>query len=265
MTNKYLQIFKINLSTVWEYRANYFFGVLSEVIQIGGVLLFWLLVFKDHTKIADYAKADIIAYYFLLTFVGYFTYLNIATKYGGETKSGAFSKYILKPTSFWKYTLAESMAEKISLIIQSGLLSFVVLFGLYYFKLLQFNSAVLLVTFLLMMAVLLMHFCFEHCLIYGTFWLDDIWAIRHLKNILLSFFGGMSFPLSMLPHVWQALANFLPFKFIYFVPVSYLLQKRSFSQLPIDLLEIFLWSLFFVLVAIVLWKKGIKRYGAYGA
>jgi len=98
-----------------------------------------------------------------------------------------------------------------------------------------------------------------------AFWMDETWSLIHFKIILFSTFGGLSFPIDLLQGHILRLFEFLPFKYLYYIPVSYITGKRLPDEhLLIDIIGIVVWMMVLVLLVNYFWKKGLKRYGAFG-
>jgi len=87
----------------------------------------------------------------------------------------------------------------------------------------------------------------------------------HIKNILFSILGGLSFPLDFVSGPLKAMFSFLPFQYLYYVPITYLLGKRSGAgMLLTDAAKLLAWTAITALLAAVLWRLGLRKYGAYG-
>jgi ABC-2 type transport system permease protein len=98
-----------------------------------------------------------------------------------------------------------------------------------------------------------------------AFWLDEVWSIKHFKEIITDLLGGKRFPLAFFPMAIQSINKFLPFQFIYFIPLEYILSKHTikinFAQ---DLFFVMSWIIIFILFSSFLYKRGIQKYGAFG-
>jgi ABC-2 type transport system permease protein len=115
------------------------------------------------------------------------------------------------------------------------------------------------------MCAIALHFALDLAIAHLAFWVVDTWAFQHLKNITFSMVGGFNFPYDILSKNVRIIFEFLPFKFFYYTPISYILGIRSgVTALTQDLLQMILWTMLFIVIASLLWKKGLQKYGAYG-
>jgi ABC-2 type transport system permease protein len=110
----------------------------------------------------------------------------------------------------------------------------------------------------------LMHFFLDLSIGWLAFWIDDVWSFEHFKGITFGILAGVSFPFEFLPGNIQWLFNFLPFKFLYYTPISYVLGKRGLEELGGDLLSISLWAVGFSVLSWLLWRRGLRKYEAFG-
>jgi len=90
-----------------------------------------------------------------------------------------------------------------------------------------------------------------------------MWPIAHVNDMLFSLFGGRMLPLTLMPPVILFIANLLPYKYIFHIPVSILLSKSSNMYLDIGLQ--FLYICILALIYQFVWIKGIQKYEAIGS
>ena len=77
-------------------------------------------------------------------------------------------------------------------------------------------------------------------------------------------FGGLSFPVDLVPPSVKILFNVLPFRFIYYFPVKVAQGNMPINVLVTEFGQLILWTLLFLVVGKILWKLGLRKYGAYG-
>jgi ABC-2 type transport system permease protein len=192
--------------------------------------------------------------------------INFSVDVGYEIKDGEISNHLLKPLNIFKYYYFRAISQKFNqtiIVLPFYFLIFFLLFFInqsYFFNLQNLSVALIITVF----AIQLSYF-FELFLTWIAFWIDDAWPLEHLKIVLLTILGGIAFPLDFLPPKLNFIVELLPFKFFYYVPISYILGKRSLDQFLIyDVLALIFWIAFFYLTAKFLYFKGLKKYEAYG-
>jgi ABC-2 type transport system permease protein len=71
-------------------------------------------------------------------------------------------------------------------------------------------------------------------------------------------------PLDLLPQPWFGILTFLPFQYMAYFPAVVFLGKVKGTALLIGLLAEFLWAVFFIVLARMLFRLGLRRYSAFG-
>jgi len=78
------------------------------------------------------------------------------------------------------------------------------------------------------------------------------------------FISGHMLPLDLLPQPWRGLLMILPFQYMAYFPAVVFLGKVKGTTLVLHLLGELAWSVFFIVLARVLFRLGLRRYSAFG-
>jgi len=74
----------------------------------------------------------------------------------------------------------------------------------------------------------------------------------------------MAFPLDLVPAKFFLIFYYLPFKFVYFFPIQVAQGRLSSMELYKGLALLLFWCILLYFVSKLMWKRGLKKYGAYG-
>ena len=115
---------------------------------------------------------------------------------------------------------------------------------------------------------LLIAFFVSHLLEYtlglASFWFGEIRALQHVLEIASILFSGRLAPLVFFPPLFASLAEWLPFAALASIPADIYLERmtaaESVGQLSISALWLFVLSG----LAILAWKRGLRRYEGIG-
>ncbi len=262
---KYLKILSNTFATTLEYRTNFLGRLVVEGFSVASFLVLWTSVYRTNESVAGYNLSEALLYYIVIPLVSFITMCTISDEIAPTIKSGFLSNLLIKPYNIWTASFFETLGNKISVLLVTSPLYLAAFIYIGYFTTTSISSAGIEFALLFGILAFVMHFFMDLLIAWTAFWVDDTWAFYHAKYITFAILGGASFPLEFLPHTLQTLFNILPFKFIYYVPTSYFLGKRDprmyFTQ---DLLQLFAWSLLFAAIGYFIWKKGLKRYAAFG-
>lgn len=263
--NKYIAFLKGHFLSAAAYRIDFFANLIAQVLEIGAVLIFWS-GFAVGENIGDLNSKKILLYYLTLPLVGYLTYVRSSTELGFDIKKGNLSNYLIKPIKIWIEKLMKEIGEKFFNLIVILPIYLILFFWIYItYKDIQLNvgNVALLVFFLVIGFIL--HFFLDISIGWLAFWVDEVWAFRHLKYILVSILGGIAFPFTLLQGNIRTIFELLPFKYFYYVPTSYFLGWRDKSEyLVLDLSVMIFWLVIFIFLNKFLYKRGQKKYDAFG-
>jgi ABC-2 type transport system permease protein len=98
-----------------------------------------------------------------------------------------------------------------------------------------------------------------------TFWLESSLSIFDLWFGLYTLLSGYLIPIELLPPWVRALVRVLPFRSTLGFPVELLIGQLGREAALADLARQWAWVLAMALVATVVWRRGIRRFEAYGA
>jgi len=258
-------MFKKRLAVGLEYRSNIFGQFIIDILALISTIIFWNAVFKTQTHLNTYSLNDSILYFFITPLTGALTYIFISEELGYEIKMGAASNYLLKPYSLTFEALTRALASKLNNFLTTIPFYIVLVLGISMFThyfIISFQSIALFI-FAIGMGFAL-HFIFDLSIAYCAFWVGDVWAFTHFKKVLFLIFGGLMFPMEFLPKNLSTFFSFLPFQYMYYIPNSYLLGKRTASNIVPDAILFIIWFIVLAVIKQFIWKKGLAKYEASG-
>jgi ABC-2 type transport system permease protein len=96
------------------------------------------------------------------------------------------------------------------------------------------------------------------------FWFLEVASFLYVINTVNFFISGQMFPLDLLPPFWAMLLKALPFQYLAYFPTAVFLGKIQGPALWYGLAQEAAWALFFIVLARVLYRLGLRRYSAFG-
>lgn len=266
---KYLRVFKIETSKSLVYRGELVVLVINHILSFAAVVVLWLAVFQENENVAGFSFQITVFYYLAVLFTGFFTEVFLAEEVARYIREGNIANFLLKPLSYIYRNLFYKLATKFNYLLLT-LPTFLLFLAFLYFtnildwwEVLNFKSFIIACMFLIF--GWLLNFLIEVFLGYLAFWFHEIWSLKHLKWIALIIFSGQSFPLEFLPPNILPIFELIPLRFIYHTPSVYLINQRSMEHVIYDFVYLIFWIIVLYIVCIFLWKKGVKKYEAYGS
>lgn len=262
---KYLFIIKLTLEEQLTYRLNFLLWRFRNFAFLFSLFFFWLAVYGNKEEFLGYQKAQMIAYVIGIAFLRSIVFSSRSGDLPGQIRSGELTRILLRPikaTFFWfAGDLADKLLNIIFTILEVGLLLKLFNFPFYFPQRAESYFYFLLLSFL----AVFLYFFLSFFISATSFWSEEIWATRWLFGIVfLEFFAGAFFPIDVLP-AWLAKIIYLtPFPYLVFFPLKIWLEQLSLAMILRATFICFGWLVIFWWLSLVLWKKGVKNYGAYG-
>lgn len=261
---KYWCLFKSNLSASLEYRGSLFTWIIVELVILTSSVFVWSAIFRTNSLVGGYDFTKIISYYLLVPIIGGLTSIYVSEHLPKKIKNGEISPELMKPYSIAISSLINQLSIKLTQLTIKFPIYIIIGFIITISLKINFSLSNLLLAILVCVFAYILHFSIDIFISYLAFWFDDVWSLSHLKFICLMIFGGLTFPLDLLPANFISLFNFLPFRFLYYIPIKVAQGAMTTERLLIELGQLVLWTIGFLIIGHILWKLGLKKYGAYG-
>lgn len=258
---------KLNLKIYFQYRATFLFSLAIDSI----LLLFKVQVFKsiymnNQTNIiVGYTFSQMIWYFAGINFIFYLIWSFTDTNLSGNIISGEMVVLLSKPISIIKLELSKA----ISLRICSALFEFLPSFFIY--MIIVFPDFLTFAAFSKFIIICLFSFILFYQLSFligmSAFKIQNIESLQIFKIIIFNIAAGAFIPIEFYPELLQKILKFLPFKYICYVPVQFLLNKPEISEWNIFIFTILIqifWIIVFYLLYKIFWKKAIENFNAAG-
>lgn len=262
---KYLQLAKLTFEEYLVYRLNFILWRFRSFVSFLTLFFFWLAIYGNRTEFLGYQKSQMLAYVVGVAFLRGIVLGSRSVDLGGQIRSGELTKIILSPLKFFGFWLTRDLLDKTLnfafTCFEIGLVLAIFKFPFYFPK----NTASYFYFFVLTALALVLYFWLSFTLSVTAFWSEEIWATRWLFGIVfLEFFAGAFFPLDVLP-VWLIKIIYLtPFPYLIFFPLKIWLEQITGLMAIKAIVICSFWLSLFYWLAKLLWKKGVKNYGAYG-
>lgn len=112
---------------------------------------------------------------------------------------------------------------------------------------------------------MLLHFHMEYLLGLTAFWTDQSLAFEGFYLLLFYILGGLMVPIELFPHAVRDLILLTPFPYIFGFPTEIALGVPDDAALLRGLLVQGGWLIGLAGLGQLMWRRGLRRYGAAGA
>ncbi len=260
----YRALFRINLMESFAYRTQNVVWVLVGAAPTLFAIAAWLAVYGTGKKVGDFTRGDIITYYLVVGLAWYVIGGRINMQIARAIKDGTLAQRLLKPfVALAEWVIAEQTWKLVSLGLALPVYAAVVFF---FRDDLHLNLTVAR-TLLAILATVLAASLFivlEVILGITAFWSTDTRHTFELYDIILVLASGELVPLALCPSWLFAVLTAAPFRYTFSFPVEVLLNKIGPGGIAAGFALQIGWLVVLVLLARLLWSRGLRRYSAAG-
>jgi len=264
---KYGHVILVGLQKTLVYRVNFFVRATFGLIPLIATLSLWRAVYagKSGDPVGAYSLSQMISYYLVVTIVDALTAVaDDDWQMAADIRDGAISQFLLKPVDYLTFRLSLFVSGRI--IYTATAFLPVILFILYQREFFVGPpdgwSCVAFAVSIVMTALLQFLISFTMAML--AFWVLEVSTFIFILFALEYIAGGHLFPLDILPPMLTKVLAFTPFPYQMFFPVSIYLGRTTGDALWQGLLIQAFWVATAYVVARFVWRRGIRRYSAFG-
>ena len=240
------------------YRFNFFMEFVLVLLRMYGIYWVWRVLYTQRPGAFGVDLGQMVTYGVMGMAIELFIWSRPQWYMANQVKSGAIDTDLMKPMDFHFYMLARSVGE---LLIGIGVLGLPALLVAYLFLDIQpppdLLNGLMFVASLALGFLLLFHLNF----LLGSLSVVAL-DIRHISWAYFSmvrFLGGQIVPLWLFPDFLRLIAESLPFKGTYFIPISiYIGQLSGIEALRAIEFQL-VWLVVLVLLSRLLWGWAHRR------
>ena len=268
-------ILVISLEERLAYRGDFILGTLMRFLPIVTQVFLWTAVFAatSRSDIAGYSRTDIVAYYLLTMVTRAFSSMpGLAGGIARSIRDGSVKKYLVQPVDYVSFLLAARIAHKL-VYYAVALLPFAGVFYICrgYFP--PLPDAVTIAAFVAALGMsFLLGFFMEATLGMLGFWFLEVSSIIFAYMLVQYLLSGHMFPLDMLSGIQTGitgvsvadLVRWLPFEYTAYFPAAVWLGKVRGAELVRSLAIEAGWVVAMAVACRIVWRRGTRRYSAFG-
>jgi ABC-2 type transport system permease protein len=257
------------------YRGDFVLGTLMRFLPIVTQIFLWTAVFSATSRadIAGYSRNDIVAYYLLTMVTRAFSSMpGLAGGIARSIRDGSIKKYLVQPVDYVAFLLAARVAHKLVYYAVA-----ILPFGLVFWLCRGFfpdppPPPTILAFVLALLLSFLLGFFMEATLGMLGFWFLEVSSIVFAYMLVQYLLSGHMFPIDMLAGIPTGLpgmsvadlVQWLPFQFTAYFPAAVWLGKVRGAELVRGLLVEAAWVVAMIVACRLAWRRGTRRYSAYG-
>ena len=260
----FTRMIKMNVMLTMEHRVSFFISMGNLVLQPAIALLVWLAA-SDAGVQLPYDRSQFVTYFVLMGLVSLATQTWTAEYVEEDIRYGDLNKSLLRPAPNVLHYVANNAGEKVVklALLLPPVLALALAFR-HELRLPTEAAAWLLFAMALAVAAVL-HFLFDYLIGSLAFFLQDVNGVLSLERLCYGLLAGRFVPLAFFPPSLTGLLESQPFRYTLSFPLEVLTADLS----PAALARGFAWQTGYcaalLLAYRVVWRHGLRAYGATGA
>lgn len=262
--NKVRVVFGTQFAQMVEYRAEVVIWMLSGTLSLV-MMLVWMsqAAAAPGGQVSGYTPAEFASYFLSTWFVSQLLVVWVTYDLDYHIRQGTLSPWLLRPFDpFWQFYLGH-LSERVFRLVP--MLVLVTLFALLSGAKLTTDWRVYPAVLGLALLGFTVRFLWEYAVGLLAFWTESSNSFHELMWLAYAALGGMFAPLAFYPQWVQNIAVWTPFPYMLGLPAQLLSGKATLAQAGHGALVLGAWLVVFWCVRLLVWRTGLKKYGAVGA
>ncbi len=258
----YFEFIKNGAQTELAYRMSVFLRIASQLFILVVRVAMWNALLKAAgggvaTDMGYVNLEDMMTYNVMSSVATILISTTVLNEVDEKIKSGQVSIDLIRPFNFKGSLFCSTIGTNSVKALIEALPLFIVSFLLYDISVPSLKY-LLLSLFCLVNALVLL-FMLNYVLGLLGFWYLSVWQFRMIVGMLIMILGGQQIPLWFFPDYLVDVSAYLPFRLVYFAPLSIFLEKISLIDSLSLILQQFLWIGFLILIEKTVWSRGIRK------
>jgi ABC-2 type transport system permease protein len=278
---KYWHVIGIGIQNNLTYRFNYLTRTLFSFIPLFAMLSLWRTIYATKgagSALGGYTQAEMIFYYIMVAVVDVLTAVNEDDwQIAADIREGNISQFLLKPVDYLWYRLCLFFSGRIVYLFVAVVPLAIFIFCFHNYFVFPASGTALVFFPVSLALTALLQFFLSYTMAMLAFWVLEISTFIFILFAFEYIASGHVFPLDLLPAALEhtglspALAQafyhalmLTPFPSMLYVPISIYMGKITGAGVVSGLLTQLFWVLAMYALARFAWRRGIKKYAAFG-
>ncbi len=263
---KYLYGFKLYFLSSFHYRFNTVAGLLFGNLSMLITILFWNLIYGGDTQkvLNGFTLSGMITYFIISSIVRSFILMGGGFSFSGMIKSGSLGPALIKPRNLSMSIYFQNLAGSFTGLIPQTVFIIVLLplIGRFMTWDLTITNILFMLLFLIVGSVT-SHLTWS-IFSFMAFWLEESNAVMWSFAVLLNMATGMFVPLDFFPRWSIGILEMSPFSSWGYIPTKIYLGLFELEKMIILLTVHVAWIGVLLLLNILVFRAGVKKYSSVG-
>lgn len=259
---KLLALTRAGIMESLHYRLGTFVTLFANLIYLVLVYYLWKAIYASSgvDVVNGMTFADTMIYLILATSLFNFLEMFVVWDMSRSIQSGKIILDLLKPLKFRTYTFWSYSGSHVVSFIMTFIPTFIIVMIITKGAIpMGLNLVYFLISTLF---ALIVNFNIEMIVATICLYTESTWGINIVKETIVLLLSGASIPLAFFPEKLRAVVDFMPFRAVYDIPLTILLEKNGADTLQ-GLLPMFgfqlIWIVILTAAGSLFWNCSVKK------
>lgn len=262
---KYRHAFLVGLQSNIVYRWTFGIRALFSLFHLAFVFILWTAAYHGQTSIGGFDLNQTLTYFIVILVMQFFIgAFNEDYQISEDIRNGLINQFLLKPINYYLYRFSIFVAAR----LVSGFLALLpILIALPLLKdhiVLPDELWRLTLGLPAMLMAALIQFTIAYIFGLLTFWFLEIQSFIILSLAVETVLGGQMFPLDLMPAWFYRISQWLPYYYQMYFPTAIFTGRLDEASALNGLAIQSFWVVALLLIAQLLWTRGLRRHTAVG-
>jgi ABC-2 type transport system permease protein len=255
-------LLRVGIAETVAYRAEFLIWMLTTTMPLV-MLGLWTSVASE-APFKQFTSDDFVAYYLAALIVRNLTSSWVVWQINEEIRNGTLSMRLLRPIHpFAGYAATHLSAVPLRALVALPFAAILLFTNARH--IIATDPASLAMFLVSVAAAWVLTFSIMITLGAVAFWIQRTMGLADVYFGLFAVLSGYLVPLALMPSWIRAIAESSPFQYMLSVPVSILIGHARGTDALRLIGEQWIWALAMATLATLLWRRGVRRFEAYGA
>lgn len=265
MLRKWRALFQTYFISSLEYRSEMLMWLILALVPLMILLLVWQSLLQGQATLRGYELGQIVQYYLMVIFINETTASHFENWRVTQIREGKIDHFMTRPLSFLQDILMGDLARKalyLILTLPIYIVAWIMISKVWPGPQLILNFQTVSTTVFLLAGTYLIEFLLALIIVILGFWIEGSEGLEHFKWLSISLFSGWLIPIVFMPLWLQKWVSYLPFKYMFAVPIGILQGTHTLDwggYVYVLSFVIWLW-----LLAMWLWHFARQKYASAG-
>ncbi|WP_245588531.1 ABC transporter permease [Deinococcus pimensis] len=261
---KFRAIFSAQLANMVAYRAELIIWMLSGTLSFIMMAIWISQARAAGGEIGGFTEARFASYFTGTWVTGQLLVVWVAWELDVQIRLGNLSPKLLRPLDpLWEH-LSNHLGDR---LVRAPFIALLACLPLLLVPGAGFTTDPrVYAAYLLVVALgLLIRFLIEYCIGLLCFWTESATSFSEISWLVYAALGGVFAPLQLYPEALRRVARLTPFPYMVNLPATMLAGDAAWGDVGRGVLVLLGWAAALGTLRLVMWRLGLRRYGAVGA